>query len=51
MYLYRVLRFFNKVFQLAEKHKEEIDFAALTQQVLDVVVVVVSTDAGVATVL
>ena len=41
---------------MAEKHKEEIDFAALTQQVVGVclvvvVVVVVSTSAGVATVL
>ena len=51
-----VLRMYlDKVFQLVEKHKDEIDFASLTQQVVgavlgvvNVVVVVVSTSAGVA---
>ena len=51
-----LLLFCNKVFQLAETHKEDIDCASLTQQIrgvvlVGVVVVVVSTSAGVATVL
>ena len=47
-----LLLFCNKVFQLAETHKEDIDCASLTQQVGGVVlVVVVSTSAGVSSVL
>ena len=47
-----LLFFFNKVFQLAETHKEDIDCASLTQQVRwAVLVVVVSTSAGVSSVL